>query len=1754
MYPFRPNVDRALLRSRARVPSPGLFAIAVLSLGAASPRLLPGADCNGNAREDSAEVSSGESRDSNRNGLPDECELPQIFLAEEGGFALGLVPAAAVTDLNGDGLQDIVACVYEPEPPSRGGVALLLQRSKRELMPMMLHSEPPGWARSVRAIATGDFTGDGRVDIAVVESGAILLLRSDAAEVPRQRGLVGLRPQRITSGSPVETPGAALAVGDVDGDGDDDLVTTGAETSAVLVFAGGQQPLRERRESPSPVVPTSMTLLDADGDRDLDLALVGGSSAGVSILENDGKGVWTHARTITVEDDPISRITSADLDGDTRADLVVAGAGAVTTILAGPGESWVPRSVFHFTGTAAVVRGLAAADLGGDGDVDIVISRSTGGPLSSADDDVETLHLEGDGRGGLVAAQRLELSEGAYALSVRDLDGDGAADIACAPVGPGKVFGAYVTDEPPSPRARFRSRRLPLGFEPHSSVLRDLDSDGDLDLAVIDGEQDVHLLRNDGKGALEWTKAYSLDGANELFVLAAGDIGGDGDIDLAGSDEFGRLFTLQNGGGLGFRQGPSYRVGHSPWQLLLVDLHGDRLADILSVCVASNELWVFKGLSGGGFAPQPVIRTGASPAGAATADLDGDGDLDLALGCVGENTISILRNEGGTLVNAQEIDSQGGFWLTAADVDRDGRMDIVGVSQRDGTITTHRGLGGTLEAGASFRVGQRVRSATPFDLDGDGKVDLVTANEFSNTVSILFGEGQGAFAEPQTLQAGYDPRFVVAGDIDGDGDGDVIAANHSSFDLTLFLLEARAAAEKGHITTICTERDMARFSIRGSREGDPPRTLKFMAPARTGDPSLLPLVFQDVRRYPLHQDFLAGEFPDRFPALQTEAYERLTARRATRSYLAGLIEEVRDAAGRRFGFQLLTACFDDPSEAPTLAEVRAVHAQLRDGFQIGPLVYRPRDPPAREAAALWTSPGFAVETGDQAPRPPFRAYTAGVAFGRVRLLTPAELVTANDRGGITREDIIVLEQAPRDIEGVFAAIVTAEPQGELSHVAVRTARRGAPNAYLAEAMKALEPWRGRLVRLEIGAESHQVRDATIEEALTWWKERRPRLSVKPVVDASACDLPSLLDLNLASSPHPPEARYGGKATNLARLQRVLAGPFGRYQESGFAIPAAYYQEFLRINAMPSPRDPARTLSYEEVLAEIDRWEEFQGNAALRFEVLRRIREHMLGASKLPEGLLERLAERITEVFGSQRTTVRLRSSSNIEDALEFNGAGLYDSTSGCLLDDLDSDAAGPSLCDPDRADERPVATALRRVWASLLNARAHEERAHYGVPTTSCAMGVLVTCAFGVERANGVAFTGNPSGADDRRYLVTVQAGEESVVSPSPGVLPEKVFLEMEEGHLGSITRVQGSSLLAPGQVVLDDDQLRELGALLAHIDRVFPVDLGGRRREDVLLDVEFKIAADGRLAVKQVRPFLRPDAPPPLPVLTLEVPEGMDLCGAFVPARSPEAARELQSRIRLRPGRYTLPPGPEPVAANLVEEVLLGPERERLAAEGPGMLRVRSYADAGATLRACRYQGRFRLADGRTFQLTIPEMRFESRPGIAPEEVFRLDGTALAAGLTIQGDVGRIIQYGSCACEALPLWTLRATARDGLQVRLQERHRLPRNTAETGPAALVRAELRRGDLTAVVTAYWSLIYTASRHNRGARYRVLLEKPWTNSDLPSAVHGIDIIAPEPRHEVDPEAIYLDEGLRPIDHVPLHGWERTGGEELPENGR
>src|SRR5262249_2909419 len=76
------------------------------------------------------------------------------------------------------------------------------------------------------------------------------------------------------------------------------------------------------------------------------------------------------------------------------------------------------------------------------------------------------------------------------------------------------------------------------------------------------------------------------------------------------------------------------------------------------------------------------------------------------------------------------------------------------------------------------------------DLDGDGHLDVVTVNSVSNTVSILYGHGDGTFAAPLTYSVGNNPQHVAIGSLRGNGLLDLVVSNYvqsNSNDLTILL-------------------------------------------------------------------------------------------------------------------------------------------------------------------------------------------------------------------------------------------------------------------------------------------------------------------------------------------------------------------------------------------------------------------------------------------------------------------------------------------------------------------------------------------------------------------------------------------------------------------------------------------------------------------------------------------------------------------------------------------------------------------------------------------------------------------------------------------------------------------------------------------------------------------------------------------------------------------------------------------------------
>ncbi|MBI4600527.1 MAG: hypothetical protein HY721_01065 [Planctomycetes bacterium] len=916
------------------------------------------------------------------------------------------------------------------------------------------------------------------------------------------------------------------------------------------------------------------------------------------------------------------------------------------------------------------------------------------------------------------------------------------------------------------------------------------------------------------------------------------------------------------------------------------------------------------------------------------------------------------------------------------------------------------------------------------------------------------------------------------------------------------------------------------------------RSTKFLVPIRDGDPDLLPVVFQNVNVYPFHSEFMAAEFPEKFPGLTGDDYLALAERRATRKYFAGLLFRFNGEPAT-FGFDLFTG--DSPDELPRPDEARWVYDHVAAKLPIGPLAYTPVSPQAIRNAEGWPAPGFPVSFAFGGGSATYIPYVLGTTYGRVRILDPAEFQLASDRGEISLLNILVLHETPSDIEGVVAGLVTGSFQDEGSHVFIRMARRGTPNAFVKDAPSAFGPHEGKVVRLTIEAARYTIADATLEEAEAWWATHKPAPVVVPEIDRAYDKLDAAWEIPLDGSM-VLNGRYGGKGANFGRLWNLVSGD---HRDKGFAIPMRYYFQYVETQRVDSHALPGVRVSLARYIEELLQDPDFRGDSRTRFVELEKLRELFEDGTVDPQ-VVSKIDQRIVEVFGSAEGKVRFRSSSNAEHILEFNGAGLYESSSACAADDLDVGTGGPSRCDLQEPRERGVARALKRVWGSLWSYRGFEEREYYSIPHAAVGMGILVSESFGDdELANAVAFTGNPAKIGDPTYLVNCQAGDVEVVKPPPGVESEQDLLDVDaEGNVTRIRRVRRSNQVPAGQVVLSDDQLKEVGKVMHDLHVGFPFDLKGYPPERVLRDIEFKVDAESKIRFKDIRLFVIPETgQPPAPELRVVVPEGMTLCSTFWERRPARYVLDKKLVVGLKAGVHAVKAG---APMEVFEWIQFEPSGQRLGPIGPatwqkGFPAQRAIGPPENRVVVPGYDFAFaqKFKDGDELVEITFDTFFLQADG--PEEAL-LDGAAFTWPLNDYYLVG-VVDFGEdpgvatylrllpCDISHLPRHSTDVEFTGGDKAYFEERFQ---DLDEgTGPADLKLAEVTLAGETRVVADYWRLAYTAGHHNDTPypEFWAVFDPAW---DVPGTgtVHAIQLVQGNRQDSppAPPRAFLLGEGF------------------------
>lgn len=294
----------------------------------------------------------------------------------------------------------------------------------------------------------------------------------------------------------------------------------------------------------------------------------------------------------------------------------------------------------------------------------------------------------------------------------------------------------------------------------------------------------------------------------ELAAVATADFDNDGHHDLVGAGE--PHLTIFRGDGKGgltsFSHAPG---GERPVDFALTDLDEDGNIDIVVANHDTDYLTILLGNGRGAFQPAPSsplrIDVRPHPHAVRAADLDADGHVDLVVDHREAEGLLILRGLGngrfespGTLVDVGGDPYRG---MAVGDIDGDGRLDLVTPNPREVGVLINAS-----NKRIAFVQASPVAAEAPFavelgDFNGDDRLDLIAASdEGSPLVELFWGDGHGAFEEADDSPFRLAPggKGIAVGDFNGDGIEDAAVASYQSSDL-LVLLGGRGSIRTGYL-------------------------------------------------------------------------------------------------------------------------------------------------------------------------------------------------------------------------------------------------------------------------------------------------------------------------------------------------------------------------------------------------------------------------------------------------------------------------------------------------------------------------------------------------------------------------------------------------------------------------------------------------------------------------------------------------------------------------------------------------------------------------------------------------------------------------------------------------------------------------------------------------------------------------------------------------------------------------------------------
>jgi hypothetical protein len=454
-------------------------------------------------------------------------------------------------------------------------------------------------------------------------------------------------------------------------------------------------------------------------------------------------------QTHTVLSTPLV-VTVEDMSGN-----AVGGVTVSFSVTAGGGTT-SPPSVM--TDTQGQAQTMWTVGVSGRNRIEAVASGLSGSPLTFSAFPA-----------GFAASVDFNSGGSAVNVAIADLNGDGTPDLATANSAPTFSVLLNTTDTNATTPSFRASVDFATASEPGPVAIGDINGDGKPDVAaVLDFSNTVSVFLNttptDATLPSFETPFDFTTGSSPDFV-AIGDVNGDGKPDLIvvnrGASTVSVLLntTAMNATMASFAANVDFTTGSVPDCVAIGDINGDGKPDLVVVNSGSNTVSVLLNITEANantpsFSPRVDFMTGPLPSSVAIGDINGDGKPDVVVTDqqLGANAISVLLNTTTMYANTPSF---------AAKVD--------------------------------FTTGSMPDSVATSDFNGDGKPDVVVANSGSNTVSVLLNT-TAPNADTPSFAAGFDfatgpsPDSIAVGDINGDGKPDLVVADQTSVSSVLVLL------------------------------------------------------------------------------------------------------------------------------------------------------------------------------------------------------------------------------------------------------------------------------------------------------------------------------------------------------------------------------------------------------------------------------------------------------------------------------------------------------------------------------------------------------------------------------------------------------------------------------------------------------------------------------------------------------------------------------------------------------------------------------------------------------------------------------------------------------------------------------------------------------------------------------------------------------------------------------------------------------